>query len=186
MLIGLIIIILVIAAIEIAAIRFVYRRTGSGLTACAVASIVAVLIAVIVVGADGSTLMGRFLSSPVAEQAANRYTKESSVLRTVFADHPDEMKRFISVTVETYRSEGPEPALEAMAVGAPVVASNIPVHKEVLGPHACFFEVDDADSLVDAILRSESRSDSVHSAAAHHAQTFTWARSAQSTLDHVA
>lgn len=115
MLIGLIIIVLVIAAIEISAIRYVYRRTGSGLTACAAASIVAVLIGLIVVGADGSTLMGRFLSSPVAEQAANQYTKESSVLQTVFADHPDEMKRFISVAVETYRADGPGPAVVAMA-----------------------------------------------------------------------
>jgi len=115
MLIGLIIILLIVAAIEIAAIRYTYRRTGSGLTACAVGSIVAVLIVVIVVGSDSTTLVGRFLSSPLAEKVAKQYTKESSVLTTVFADHPEEKERFISAVVKAYRGDGSESALAAMA-----------------------------------------------------------------------
>jgi len=121
--VGLIILLLIIAAIEVSAIRFVYRRTGSGLTACAVGGIVAVVIMVVVVGGDDSSVFGRFMSSPLAEKVAKQYTKESSVLTTVFADHPKEKDRFIAAAVTAYRTDGSESALEAMAQAEQALAN---------------------------------------------------------------
>jgi glycosyltransferase involved in cell wall biosynthesis len=45
------------------------------------------------------------------------------------------------------------PPLEAMACGAPVIASALPAHREVLGPAASYVDPADDAALADAILR---------------------------------
>jgi len=45
------------------------------------------------------------------------------------------------------------PPLEAMVVGCPVVASDIPVHREILGDAAMFVPADDADAWAHALQR---------------------------------
>jgi glycosyltransferase involved in cell wall biosynthesis len=44
------------------------------------------------------------------------------------------------------------PVLEAMACGTPVIASDIPVHREIAGEGALFFPPLDAHALADALL----------------------------------
>jgi phosphatidylinositol alpha-mannosyltransferase len=39
------------------------------------------------------------------------------------------------------------PPLEAMAAGTPVLASDIPAHREVLGDAGCFFSTEDEEGL---------------------------------------
>jgi glycosyltransferase involved in cell wall biosynthesis len=44
--------------------------------------------------------------------------------------------------------------IEAAMCGVPIVASDIPAHREFLGPAAHFFKLDDDDSMATAILRA--------------------------------
>lgn len=77
------------------------------------------------------------------------------------------------------------PTLEALAVGTPVVASDIPVHREVLGDAAAFFPPRNDTALIDAIHRtiihSETRATLVDRAIAR-ATPFTWRSCAIRTL----
>ncbi|MCA9392452.1 glycosyltransferase family 4 protein [candidate division WWE3 bacterium] len=45
------------------------------------------------------------------------------------------------------------PPLEAMAVGCPVLVSDIPVHREICGEGAMYFRLDDASDLSDKVTR---------------------------------
>jgi glycosyltransferase involved in cell wall biosynthesis len=83
------------------------------------------------------------------------------------------------VLVAASRDEGfGIPLVEAMALGVPVVASDIPVFREVAGSHARTFALaGGADSLAHAL--SEHRAHppelAVLEAARQHALSFTWA-----------
>lgn len=77
------------------------------------------------------------------------------------------------------------PTLEALAVGTPVVATNIPVHREVLGDAAVFFPPRNDAALIDAIYRtiihSETRATLVDRRI-ERAQRFSWHTCALQTL----
>ena len=78
------------------------------------------------------------------------------------------------------------PALEAMAVGCPVIASDIPALVEVMGGAGIHARVDDIDDLVRAItkvsaepaLREELREKGLE-----RRKAFSWDRTASATLD---
>lgn len=69
------------------------------------------------------------------------------------------------------------PVLEALAAGRPVLASDIPAHREVAQGHATLLAADDTDAWA-AALTSVDVLDQDSSAARNHAATFTWRNSA--------
>jgi glycosyltransferase involved in cell wall biosynthesis len=74
--------------------------------------------------------------------------------------------------------------LEAMAAGAPLVASDLPSVREIVGGAAELVPPDDADALAAAVgrlLADEGRRDELAVAGRHRAAGFTWA----ATADHV-
>jgi glycosyltransferase involved in cell wall biosynthesis len=77
------------------------------------------------------------------------------------------------------------PPVEAFATGTPVVASDIPVLREVLGDLATYATVGDADALAAAIAATLSAGDGGRAGRAArraHARRYTWAGCARSTL----
>jgi glycosyltransferase involved in cell wall biosynthesis len=74
------------------------------------------------------------------------------------------------------------PPLEALAAGTAVVASDLPVLREVLGDQATFAPAGDADAWAEALRREWSRSpaddDAARPARRAQAGTFSWARAA--------
>jgi glycosyltransferase involved in cell wall biosynthesis len=77
------------------------------------------------------------------------------------------------------------PVVEAQGLGVPVVASDIPVHREVAGPDACFVPVGDVDGLASALeaaLVGGPDLDRSIAAGRANAGRFTWAGCAAATL----
>jgi glycosyltransferase involved in cell wall biosynthesis len=68
------------------------------------------------------------------------------------------------------------PPLEALACGRPVIASDIPVHREVLGESAIFVKLGDASSWASAfdVLQSPSDTAKIMKCAGHVLQRYTW------------
>ena len=62
------------------------------------------------------------------------------------------------------------PVVEALAAGVPVIASDIPVFREIAGDHAAFFPAEDAGALA-AVLRDFLRDAPDRR---NHARTFSW------------
>lgn len=73
------------------------------------------------------------------------------------------------------------PPLEALATGTPVVASDIPVLREVLGDQATFAPPGDADAWAAAIAATLRGNDTGRAARVARARTFTWGRCARET-----
>jgi glycosyltransferase involved in cell wall biosynthesis len=77
------------------------------------------------------------------------------------------------------------PPLEALATGTPVVASDLPVLREVLGDRAAYAPVGDAEALAAAIGQALHDGDggaAGRAARAAHAAAYTWERCARATL----
>jgi glycosyltransferase involved in cell wall biosynthesis len=76
------------------------------------------------------------------------------------------------------------PALEALACGTPVVASDLPALREVLGDQAELVAPGDAAVLADALARvlEDPGGEPARNARRAHAAAFTWAACAQATL----
>lgn len=78
------------------------------------------------------------------------------------------------------------PPLEAMACGAPVIASNVPSLSEAVGQGALLVPPTDVQQLADAIvemLRDEAKRAHFSRTGLQHASQFTWERTAKLTLD---
>jgi glycosyltransferase involved in cell wall biosynthesis len=77
------------------------------------------------------------------------------------------------------------PPLEALAAGTPVVVSDLPVLREVLGGHARFAAPGDANALTAALRDTLEHPPSAACRAAgrEHAATFTWRRCAALTAE---
>lgn len=73
------------------------------------------------------------------------------------------------------------PVLEALACGRPVLASDLPAHREVGGDAVTFLPPDDIDGWAGAIVDVSSHDDPVQAAGARRdrARPFTWQRSAE-------
>lgn len=76
------------------------------------------------------------------------------------------------------------PPLEALAAGTPVVASDLPVLREVLGGHARFVAAGDAAAWTEALraVLVDPPSAGARATGRDHAAGFTWARTVERTL----
>jgi glycosyltransferase involved in cell wall biosynthesis len=74
------------------------------------------------------------------------------------------------------------PVLEALAAGRPVLASDIPAHREVAGGHATLLPPDDADAWSAALQRPDAAGGS-DAARRAHATGFTWQKSAAAHVE---
>ena len=72
------------------------------------------------------------------------------------------------------------PPVEALAAGVPVVVSDLPVLREVLGEHATYAAPGDPDALA-AAIEATLRDPGDRAAGRAHAATYTWARCAAAT-----
>jgi len=92
-----------------------------------------------------------------------------------------------SVVLAPSRGEGFDlPVLEALACGAAVVASDIPVHVEHFGPAVELFASGDAEALQAAVLRVLDNSDrgaELRVGASRYARRFCWEDSARKHLE---
>lgn len=78
------------------------------------------------------------------------------------------------------------PLLEAMACAAPVIATDLPAHREVAGDAALFVPIDAPHELAEAILSvllNGSLRERLSRTARERAQLFTWRRSAERHLE---
>lgn len=74
------------------------------------------------------------------------------------------------------------PLLEAMASGAPVVASDIPALREVAGPAAVYVDPFDTGSIARGLHEAGERREELIEAGRKRAQAFSWRRTAEATL----
>ncbi len=77
------------------------------------------------------------------------------------------------------------PLIEAMAAGAPVICSDIPVFHEVAGDAALYFDPREPDAIADAMLRSldaAARAEKIESGR-RRVQQFSWERIAADTAE---
>jgi glycosyltransferase involved in cell wall biosynthesis len=121
------------------------------------------------------------------------FIKESAIsdrLRlTGYLEDDDLRALYSSCTVFVYPSiyEGfGLPPLEAMACGAPVIASNIPVFQETLGSAAHLVDPNDVDAIARSIveiLEDEGRRRALSRRGLEHAGKFSWERTAHLTLE---
>jgi glycosyltransferase involved in cell wall biosynthesis len=71
------------------------------------------------------------------------------------------------------------PPLEAMACGCPVAASNVAAIPEVCGDAAVLFDPNDPESIANAVLEADSRSEELRAKGLARVAAFTWESSAR-------
>lgn len=75
------------------------------------------------------------------------------------------------------------PALEAFACGTPVVASDLPVFREVLGDLACYAPVGEVPALAEAIAKALALGPAAGAEQRRaHAASYTWRRCAEAAM----
>lgn len=81
------------------------------------------------------------------------------------------------------------PLLEAMTCGCPVLASDIPVFREVCGDAAIYFNPYDETSIRNAIAHflslNKEEQEKLQTAGYEHAQCYSWKQSARSLIDFI-
>lgn len=92
-----------------------------------------------------------------------------------------------TVYVTCSRTEGfGIPVAEAMAAGCPIVATDLPIHREVAGDAAVYFPEGDAQALARAlreVLASEAMREGMRERGLRRAGEFSWRRAAEETLE---
>ena len=77
------------------------------------------------------------------------------------------------------------PLIEAAHFGTPILASDLPVLREVAGDHAHYFDPTRADSIAEAIERWLSECDAGQAASSRSIATLSWEQSAEQLLESV-
>jgi glycosyltransferase involved in cell wall biosynthesis len=129
-----------------------------------------------------------WLSEPLFEAIKKSPAQERIVLTEYLND--DELRALYSscsafIYPSIYEGFG-LPPLEAMACGAPVIASHIPALEETTGGAAVLFEPNDVNSLASAIvdlLQSSELRSRFSALGRVRAAEFTWEKTARLTLD---
>jgi glycosyltransferase involved in cell wall biosynthesis len=101
------------------------------------------------------------------------------------AEYADALQRATAL-VTASRDEGfGLPIVEAMAVGTPVVVSDIPIFREIGGPSAVLFDQESVDSFVSAVRSLEDDGEWMRrsTASAQFARRYSWAAAAQALFD---
>lgn len=113
----------------------------------------------------------------------------AGVVETGFVDEADIVRLYQDAAAFVFptRSEGfGFPALEALAAGAPVIASSIPPLLEIGGDQFVYFNPDDplelADCISDLLADASSKDVSKRRSRQAHARQFTWKRSAEQLM----
>jgi len=78
------------------------------------------------------------------------------------------------------------PCLEAMARGVPLVTSNIPIFKEIVGDRGIYFQPDSVDDLVKkilSVLNNNDFSEDMINYGYECVKMFTWQKTARQTLE---
>jgi glycosyltransferase involved in cell wall biosynthesis len=86
-----------------------------------------------------------------------------------------------------YAESFAHPLVEAMASGLAVVASDIPVHREICGPAARYFERHSPQALTDAVcetLQSTSALDQQRQYGKQRSLDFSWSHHLDSLLEY--
>jgi glycosyltransferase involved in cell wall biosynthesis len=128
------------------------------------------------------------LMSRVTPSQRARLTATAGAGRLVFHDgvtdaQYQDVLRGATALVSASRDEGfGIPLVEAMAVGTPLVVSDIPVFREVGGSAGTYVAPDDVDGFVTAVESLEKRWDAASAAAYARGATYTWERSAERLL----
>jgi len=131
---------------------------------------------------------GPGLDTPRVTEAISRLGLESTVDLLGYVDAttlPDLYRRARAVVMPSHWEGFGLPLLEAMASGTPLVASDIPVHREVAGNAAVFADPGSACAMADAIERvwsDEELHDTLVSRGHQRIQLFSWDRSAEKAL----
>lgn len=89
-------------------------------------------------------------------KAINKFSLSGDVIFPGFVPEEEKLVFFKLASVFCFPSfyEGfGIPILEAFAAGTPVIASNIPVHREIAGDAALFFDIDRSDELAEKIYQ---------------------------------
>ncbi len=73
------------------------------------------------------------------------------------------------------------PPLEAMACGAPVLASRISVLQEILGPHAIYVDPHDPEEIVSGLSKTEVEKTGDYSERVAWSKQYSWERAADET-----
>ncbi len=109
------------------------------------------------------------------------------LLGYVPADHLAALRRDAAAVIVPSLFEGfGLPVLEALAVGTPVVASDIPALREAGGAVATYVEPTDVEEWAAAIddeIDNPDRRSEVAEAGAEHVAPFTWTRTAELTVE---
>jgi len=77
------------------------------------------------------------------------------------------------------------PVIEALVFGTPVVATDIPVLREVGGPESCYFKLDDIEAATDhlrSVVSSRELAEKMSAKGKEHAVEFTWEAAADAYL----
>jgi len=123
------------------------------------------------------------LSSVIKTAEALGVADRLEIMRNVDSNELPGLYRGAEMVVCPSRYEGfGLTLLEGMAAGRPVIASEIPPHREVAADAALYFHPDDADALAEAILRvlnDRALREELVTGGARRLERFSWKRSAE-------